>query len=446
MLSDQISQFYGYLNPLSKKDALSFELHGYTRSDNTTSFDKKDQQSSVSQSQHINLRVSQGDKAGVSYTKDFSKSSLEDCYQKAKNSLQLTDNSTGGILSENQKYQSENLFYNKDLENHSLKDQLEYTKKIHTTCSAFHKKIQPVKTFIGNESLSYFFANSKDSQAVFKISNIFVYSHCLGIDGDSRCEAVLTQHFRSFSSLNPEQIGKNTAKLSLKKLNYKIPQTKTYPVIFKPEKSGALLLSKLTELMSGKKVFENLSILKHSLGKKIFSDNLSIYDEPLAKWGSQSQIFDGEGFASERTDLVKNGVLKKFLTSSFYSKKLQIPNTKKALWIENTGHLDVSTTNLVMSKGGSSFEEMLSEFPQVIVIDNLKSFSAYNPISGEFSIESEGFFYEEGNFMHPLAQFTVSGNIIELFANILKIEDHLSSSACVKAPSFLVPELMIAGK
>ena len=445
MLSDQISQFYGCLNPLSKKDALSFELHGYTRSYNTTSFDKKDQQSSVSQSRHVNLRVSQGGKAGVSYTKDFSKSSLEDCYQKAKNSLQLTDSSTGGILSENQKYQSENLFYNKDLENHSLKDQLECAKKIHTTCSAFDKKIQPVKTFIGNENLSYFFVNSRDSQAVFKISNIFVYSHCLGIDGDNRCEARLTKHFRSFSSLNPEQIGKNTAKLSLKKLNYKIPQTKKYPVIFKSETAGASLLSKVTELMSGKKVFENLSILKNSLGKKIFSDNISIYDEPLAKWGPQSQIFDGEGFAGERTDLIEKGVLKNFLTSSFYAKKLQIPNTKKALW-EDSGLLDVSATNLVMSRGGNSFEEMLSEFPEVIVIDTLVNFFAYNPISGDFSIESEGFFYKGGKLIHPLAQFTVSGNIIELFANILKIEDHLGSSACVKAPSFLVPELMIAGK
>ena len=59
------------------------------------------------------------------------------------------------------------------------------------------------------------------------------------------------------------------------------------------------------------------------------------------------------------------------------------------------------------------------------------------------------------NTMWPLCQFTVSGNIIDLFASIIKIANdsaisheglYSGATATMQSPSFLVPELSIAGK
>ncbi|MBC6415922.1 MAG: TldD/PmbA family protein [Bdellovibrionales bacterium] len=442
-INSQLLKYQDSLKALCQKDNLSFELYAYRKFHERSLFKKKDLQSSSSDIQHINLRVSKENQTGFSYTKSFSLESLKDCYKKAKDSLQFTDSFKAGTLSEKQKYQPEDLFY--EDKKSSLKEQLEYTKQIHQASSTFNKKVQTITTAITKEEDSYFFINSKDSQATFKNSNIFIQNQCLGIDQTNRSESYNAKHFKNFSNLNPEEIGKYTAKLALQKLNYKIPETKKYPVIFKAETAGASLLSALTNFMSGKKVFENLSILKNSLYKKIFSNSLSIYDEPLAKWGSESQTFDGEGFACEKTPLVEKGVLKNFLTSSFYAKALKVPHTKKACWIEDIG-LETSSSNLVMSKGESSFENMLTEFPKVIVIDHLKGWAGFNPISGDFSIESEGFLYEGTNLIQALAQFTVSGNILDIFKNILKIENTTHSSSSTKTSSFLVPDLMIVGK
>ena len=148
----------------------------------------------------------------------------------------------------------------------------------------------------------------------------------------------------------------------------------------------------------------------------------------------------------EKTPLVQKGVLENYLTSSFFARALKAPHTKKAHWINDKGSLSVSTSNLVMPEGDSSLEEMLGEFPQVIVIDILKGFAGYNAVSGDFSIESEGFLWEKGE-AKPICQFTVSSNIKDLFSNILKIgQDSEIYAGTVKAPSFLVPDLMIAGK
>ena len=439
--------FYDWLKSLSKKDDLSFELYACTSFNNSISLTKKDKKGSSSQSQSIQLRLSKNEKAGISYTKDFSKQALTTCYQKAKDSLHYTENELAGALSDNQIYSQENSFYNPDLAQLSMEDKLTAVEKIHKACSSFDKRIQPTEISIQDEERSYFFVNSLGSQADFKISNLTTGGSILGADNDSRSQVYFSKHFKKISHFQPKQMGQELADLTFKKLHSKVPETKKYPVIFKSDDAGSRLIEALGNLMNAKSIFDKLSVLnKHSLSKKSFSDKLSLYDDPLHPFGFFSQTFDGEGFASEKTSLIEKGVIKNFLSSSFYAKKLQIPHTKKASWGENAQGMQVSASNLVMAEGSSSFEEMLCEFPQVIVIDTLSSFAGYNSISGDFSIESEGFLYEGKESLYPLSQFTVSGNIIDLFSNLLKIENQSYSSPFVQCPSFLVPELNISGK
>ena len=446
MKADLINSCYDWISPLAKKDGLEFDLHASFQGQTLIQFQKKELKNySYSQSQHINLRVLKGDKVGASYTKDFSKSNMEDCYQRAKDSLQFTDQKIAGDLSENQNYQEGTGFYDKSFEESSLESKLEKAKELNSACLKFDQKVQPIYSSVSDTSVVSAFVNSKSLQSLYPINNVFASCSSLAVDQESRASGFKSFHSRNYNNISFSQIGKESAERAIKKLNYQIPKTKKYPVIFKSGRAVSALLSRLVDIMSGKSVFEGKSLFKDSLNKKIFSNNFSLYDDPLAVWGANSQLFDSEGFASEKTVLAQEGFLKNYLTSSFYAKALKAPHTKKAYWLE-TGVLDISGTNLVMSEGESSFQDLLSEFPQVIVIDYLKGWAGYNPISGDFSIESEGFLWEGGEF-RPLCQFTVSGNITQLFSNILKVgNDSEIYGGSIKAPSFLTSELMIAGQ
>ena len=447
MKADLINSCYDWISPLAKKDGLEFDLHASSQGQTQILFQKKELKNySYSQSHHINLRVLKDDKAGASYTKDFSKQSIEDCYQRAKHSLQLTDQKTAGNLSVNQTYQDSSGFYDKSFEDCSLESKLEKAKELNSACLNFDKRVQPVYSSVSDSNTVSCFANSKKLQSLHPINNVFASCYSLAVDQDSRAKGSKLSHSRNYHNINFSQIGEKSAERAIKKLNYKVPKTKKYPVIFKSGQAVSALLSRLTDLMSGKSVFEGKSLFKDSLNKKLFSSNFSLYDDPLAFWGANSRLFDGEGFASEKTVLAHKGFLKNYLTSSFYAKALKAPHTKKAYWLDDKGVLDISGTNLVMSEGESSFQDLLSEFPQLVVIDYLKGQAGYNPISGDFSIESEGFLCEGLEFQ-PLCQFTVSGNITRLFANILKVgNDSEIYGGSIKAPSFLTSELMIAGQ
>ena len=436
---------FDWIQGLAKKEGLEFELHAVSKEETKIVFQKKELKNySCSQSQHANLRLIKEDRAGISYAKDFSKASLEDCWKRAKDSLQLTDEKTAGVLSKNQNYQKDISFCDKAFNESSLEDKIERARELNSACISFDNRVQPVSSVVSDVFVVSAFINSNGLNSFYENNNVFASCYSLAVDKDSRSNAVTNEHSRNYKDIDFSAVGKNSAEKAVKKLNYKIPETKKYPVVFKSGQAVSALLSRIVNLMSGKSVFEGKSLFKDSLNKKIFSDNFSLYDEPLATWGANSQLFDGEGFASEKTALSEQGFLKNYLTSSFYSKALNVPHTKKAYWLE--GSLDISGTNLVMSEGDSSFEDLLSEFPQVVVIDYLKGWAGYNPISGDFSIESEGFLWE-GKEFKPLCQFTVSGNIAQLFSQILKVgNDSKIYGGSIKAPSFLSPELMIAGK
>jgi len=440
----QISQFYDWLKPFSQKEGISFELHAFNKFENEFAFTKKDKKAFSSQSQHLNLRVSQGEKTGFSYTKDFSRESLIACYKKAKDSLYFSENTSAGSLSEKQSYSQEQSFYNPDIS--SKEEIFKELETLHKVSSSFDKKVEPVRNTLKDEDISYSFINSLGTGADFKISNFLGYSLCMGIEGASRSQSYLVKTFKKLSQFEPEKLAEKIVKLTLSKLNSQVPESKKYPVLFTSEQSAPQLIKSLSKLLNAKSIYDKLSVLKKSsFNQKKFSRGLSLYDDPLKASGFCSEIFDGEGYASEKTTLIEDGVVKNFLSNSFYAKKMQIPHTKRAFW-NLEGMMELSESNLIMKTGHSSFEEMLCEYPQVVVIDTLKSFAGYNPVSGDFSIESEGFLYEGEKLIHPLSQFTVSGNIIELFSNLSKIENKSHCSFTVECPSFLVHELNISGK
>lgn len=440
-------QIYEGIKSFAQKDSVDFDFHGFWLEQSKVLFEKQDLKNcTCSELKHLNLRVLKGDRTGTSYTKDFSQKSLEDCYQRAMDSLNFSDRKARGFLSKDESYKDFSSFYDEGFKSLTIKDKIKKTEEITKGCSDIDKKVQPVYSSVKDFNTQRFFGNSEGSPSVYKTNYIMASCYSLAIRENSRSESDSESFSRNYDNIDFKKVGQEAALKALNKLDATVPETKRYPVIFKAGPAAGELLLFLADLMNGKSVFEGASCLKKdSLRTKLFSEEFSLYDDPFSFWGFGSSPFDGEGFASEKTALVKKGVLENYLTNSFFSKALKIPHTKKAFWNEG-GSLDISTTNLFMPEGKTSFENLIKEFPQVIVIDNLQGMAGYNPASGDFSKEANGFLWKGGE-KTPLHQFTVSGNIKNLLSNILKVgTDSEIYGGRVKAPSFLVPDIMIAGK
>ena len=441
------------LSILAKKDSVEFDFHG-TAGEATTILFQKGQLKNCSQSEsrHLNLRVLRDAKAGFSYTKEFSEKSLEESYREALHSLNLSDKEEAGDLA------GANERYRRPLERTSpaesqdipLEEKIRSAREMDAACFEFKNpgnkkaRAEPVYSFVSEARAVRFFADSRGGGAICPLNSTFAGCCSLAVQEESRSEGYGEDRKPSFKDIDFRRLGEEAADEALKKLNHSVPETGKRPVVFQPD-AAADLLQRAAQLLSGKTVFDGVSLFKNCFGKKVFSDVLSLYDDPFADWTFGAVFFDGEGFAKEKTVLVENGFLKNYLTSSFFAKALKTPHTKKARWIGSKPNL--AADFLFAPQGDSSFEELASALPGTAVIDRLKGWAGYNPVSGDFSILSEGFLRENGE-MRPIGRFTVSGNIKDLFLNILKTgnDSRVVKAGSVKTPSFLAPDLMIAGK
>ena len=139
----------------------------------------------------------------------------------------------------------------------------------------------------------------------------------------------------------------------------------TGPVLFEGEGAVGAIRAALAPHLGGTPVPEGLNpqevktfggALTGKVGQPVLSTNLSIIDDPTAKVGAGKTLIGGykiddEGVASQRVEVVKNGVLKTLLTSRTPSAKGQVSNGHARRTAEG-GAFHGSATNLFVSGTG----------------------------------------------------------------------------------------------
>ncbi len=202
------------------------------------------------------------------------------------------------------------------------------------------------------------------------------------------------------------------------------------------------LLAAFGGMFSGKQVLEGKSRLAGRLGQTIAGSAFHLIDDPTLVGKLGSRPFDAEGRPAERRVLVEDGVLRSFLHNS---------ETARALGQENTGHahrgyrgtLDVAPSNLFVPAG-----QGVTPHTGVVVTELMGVHAGANPISGDFSLQALGLKMEGGELAHPVEDFAISGNFLELLERVTALGDEIEWQVFggnSGAPMVEVAELSFAG-
>ena len=234
------------------------------------------------------------------------------------------------------------------------------------------------------------------------------------------------------------------------KLHASLVDSGNYDIIFNG-KQVITLLSAFCGAFSAKNVKQNTSMLKGKIGEKIANDLITIVDDPLSPELIGKNAFDAEGVATYRKNIIKNGVLMTYLHDLSTANYFGVSSTGNSYKGGYQSPLVISPYFLSMEKGRNTFEELLSEVKKGIYITELVSTSGNNSVTGDFSIESMGFFIEDGKIGHFVKSFTVAGNFFDLLKNIEMVSNRqeVKHSGLFKgyaAPDILVKNMSIAGK
>ncbi len=281
---------------------------------------------------------------------------------------------------------------------------------------------------------NYVLANSNGFLQNSKASLFSCFCEAVAHENDQMerdYESSVKRHYKDL--MTPNTIGFEAADNAIKRLGAKKIRSENLPVIF-DKRVAKSLLSLLASAVSGSAFVRKISFLQKYMNKKIFSEDISIIDNPLIPRALASQTFDSEGVKSQKILLVEKGILCSPILDSYNAKALK----------SQTNGRSGGTTNLFMQNGKISIDEMIRNQKRAIIISEVMG-GGGDITNGIYSIGASGHLVENGSVVHPVNEITIAGNILDMFKNIIPSDD-LEFKYSTNSPSILIDGLTIAGK
>ena len=240
---------------------------------------------------------------------------------------------------------------------------------------------------------------------------------------------------------DPAAIGHSAGERAVARLNPTRPKTARLPVIYDPRVAGSLL-GHLAGAINGGAVARGTSFLKDLLGKRIFPSGIEVHDDPLRVRGLRSRRFDGEGTPTVARDLIADGVLTTWLLDSRSARQLGMVSTGHAAR-GTGGPPSPSPTNLYLDGGAVSAAELMADIKLGIYVNELIGMGV-NGVTGDYSRGASGFMIRNGALAEPVAELTIAGNLLEMFAHLTPADD-LRFRRGTDSPTVRIEGMTMAG-
>ena len=228
-------------------------------------------------------------------------------------------------------------------------------------------------------------------------------------------------------------IGQKAAERTVSRLGARKISTQTTPVIFEANMARSLL-SHFVGAVSGGSLYRNASFLIDHLDKKVFSDNITIIEDPFVKGGFGSSSFDMEGVSTKTRTLVESGVLKGYVLSSYSARKLGMQTTGNAGGVHN----------LELQAGEKDLDQLLKQMQKGLLVTELIGHGV-NTVTGDYSRGAVGYWVENGEIQYPVDEITIAGNLKDMYQKIVEVGNDVDRRSNIITPSLLIDNMMVAG-
>ncbi|HET6905492.1 MAG TPA: metalloprotease PmbA [Rhodanobacteraceae bacterium] len=235
------------------------------------------------------------------------------------------------------------------------------------------------------------------------------------------------------------KIGAKAAERAAARLGSRRLSTRECPVLFAPEMSRSLI-GHLVAAVSGGSLYRRASFLLDHAGKKILPEFVRIIETPLLARGHASTAFDAEGVATRESDLVREGVLQRYVLGSYSARKLGLQTTANAGGVHN---LRVSAGAVDGDAG--DLRAMLRRMGTGLLVTELIGHGV-SIVTGDYSRGAAGFWIENGEIAYPVQEITIAGNLREIFADIRAIGTDVDPRSSILTGSILVGKMTVAGE
>lgn len=222
-------------------------------------------------------------------------------------------------------------------------------------------------------------------------------------------------------------------------------ESTTCPVLFTNE-TMTTLFSSFENMFSGSVIAKGLSPVSGKVGQKIFSDKITVIDDPKNQDALMLQNYDDEGHPTYEKVVVDKGVFETVLHNTKSALKMNAQSTGNG-FKSGGGATDAMAMNMYIVPGKESFDELVKQMDNGVVITDLAGMHAgIDFITTNFSLQAQGYLVENGKKTRPLTLITIAGNFLALMNEVVAVGNDLEWKANTTAcPAILFKEAAIGG-
>lgn len=398
-------------------------------------FDGKVDKYQVSEGCGLGFRIEVGKQIGYSYTEIFDEKSIPFLIESAIDNATLLEREEVETIFEGSEKYSKLVAEDKDFavenieSNRKIDDLLNIEKHIRDK----YDKIDSIP-YLGYSEVQYGVHIKNTEGLNLKYNNSYGYRmlQVVSKDKEQAFSKYGYQLIKDYNNSNNIDLADKISKECIEKNDSKPIKSGEYKVVFDSECMSDLL-SAFTNSFSAERVQKHLSFFENKLNDKVASDKIQIIDDPFFEKAYVKRIFDDEGVAMYRKQLIKDGVLVDFMHNRKTAEKWGVKSTGNGAKSGYKGVLGVSHSNFYIEPGKHSKEDMLKE-DTVLLIKELEGLHAgLNGITGDFSLSAQGVLYENGIRKHSVNQITVAGNFFDMLKNV----DMIGSDFFINVPGQL---------
>lgn len=243
--------------------------------------------------------------------------------------------------------------------------------------------------------------------------------------------------FEIINTEKAENLSKKSAKEAVDLLQAESPIGGKFTIIVDPKLAGTMIHEAFGHACEADLVLNNDSILKNKINEKVASEAVNIIDNPTMnqgkKFGIPYDLFgcyfvDDEGIPSQKTTIIKNGILKNYLHNLETSSRMETVPNGHGRSSSFSSRPQVRMGFTFLEPGDWSTQEIIKDTKNGILCEDFQ-YGYTDPSTGNFQFKCK-FSYKiiNGERKELMRDVSLSGMILEVLNKISAIGKEIDYS------------------
>lgn len=373
-------------------------------------------------SEGVGIRVIKDGRTGFAYAGTLDATAVAEVLTEARDNVQFgTADEFAGLAEPDGVAPVPQKFWDDELEHFLTTDKISLTKELEQFTLGMDPRIRVEESNYDDGWSETAVATTTGIRESGRGNSCYVSVATLADDGDETQTGYGFSVGDSPKEFDLKKAAREAADRATRLLGATKPPSKRVTVVLDPYVT-AQFLGVISSTLNGESVSKGRSFFADRLGDQVADARITLIDDPTNPLAYTATDIDGEGLAARRNVLIENGVLKKFVHSSYSARRMKTVSTGNAVRGGFAGSPGVGCIAMQLTPGTKSQNELIAEVEDGVWVQMVQGLhSGVNPISGDFSTGASGLLISNGQVGAPVREFTIASTLQRMLLDVVAL-------------------------